>query len=436
MKNFLTSAVTCLLLLSTAIAELKYDGDQVWKVKADTKEKLVLLRDFAVQNSGQIDIWKEAVNVETPAHLHIPHKMQDAVRNTLEGYGLEIDIMIEDMRSLIMDSVKKNNRQKEGRKVKTPKSFMDFNYEEYHPADEIDEWIDMVAAEVPYVTKFQIGVTYEGRTMWALKIQKDPTIKKPTIYLDALIHCREWIGTAATVWMFAQVFSDPALSYLTDNADWYYIPMINKDGYVHTWTDLPNNRLWRKTRSKGVNLEKSDLCQGVDANRNWPAQTWAGDGASGNPCDITYYGPGPASESEVRHLTYFIQSMNDTITAVVSVHSYSQLILWPFNYAEGVYPPNKEEHDTLGQAMADAMYTVEGKTYVQGQGAEVIYVCSGVTTDWTPETGIELHFTFELRDEGEYGFVLPPDQIVPNGQEMLLAMNKLYEQVVARSQQN
>jgi len=82
------------------------------------------------------------------------------------------------------------------------------------------------------------------------------------------------------------------------------------------------------------------------------------------------------------------------------------------------------------------MYTVEGKTYVQGQGAEVIYVCSGVTTDWTPETGIELHFTFELRDEGEYGFVLPPDQIVPNGQEMLLAMNKLYEQVVARSQQN
>ena len=59
-------------------------------------------------------------------------------------------------------------------------------------------------------------------------------------------------------------------------------------------------------------------------------------------------------------------------------------------------------------------------------------VCSGVTTDWTPEAGIDLNFTFELRDTGRYGFLLPPDQIVPNGREMLLAMDVLYRQVMAR----
>ena len=75
-----------------------------------------------------------------------------------------------------------------------------------------------------------------------------------------------------------------------------------------------------------------------------------GDGASANPCDITYHGPAAASESEVRHLTYFINENSDSITAAISVHSYSQLILWPFNYAEGVYPPNKEEHVCINNA--------------------------------------------------------------------------------------
>merc|ERR1719378_216721 len=127
--------------------------------------------------------------------------------------------------------------------------------------------------------------------------------------------------------MFSQVFSDPNLAYLTDNIDWYFVPMVNKDGYAYTWADYPTNRLWRKTRSKGVNLERSELCQGTDGNRNWPSTTWSGPGSSGNPCDITYHGPAPMSEPEVRHLKYFIESNNDTINAVVTTHSYSQLIL-------------------------------------------------------------------------------------------------------------
>ena len=73
---------------------------------------------------------------------------------------------------------------------------------------QIDEWIDMVVAEVDYVTKFQIGVTYEGRPMWALKISKPSASPKKAIYLDSLIHCREWISAAATLWMFAQVGTD------------------------------------------------------------------------------------------------------------------------------------------------------------------------------------------------------------------------------------
>lgn len=31
--------------------------------------------------------------------------------------------------------------------------------------------------------------------------------------------------------------------------------------------------------------------------------------------------------------------------------------------------------------------------------------------------GIPLSYTFEFRDQGTYGFVLPPEQIIPNCQE-------------------
>lgn len=33
--------------------------------------------------------------------------------------------------------------------------------------------------------------------------------------------------------------------------------------------------------------------------------------------------------------------------------------------------------------------------------------------------GATLSYTFELRDTGKYGFVLPEDQIIPNGEEYL-----------------
>lgn len=35
--------------------------------------------------------------------------------------------------------------------------------------------------------------------------------------------------------------------------------------------------------------------------------------------------------------------------------------------------------------------------------------------------GIPLSYTFELRDQVEFGFILPADQIVPNAEELLEA---------------
>lgn len=67
----------------------------------------------------------------------------------------------------------------------------------------------------------------------------------------------------------------------------------------------------------------------------------SGDGSSPHPCSYTYSGPMAASESEVRHLQNYIMGNKNDIKSVVTVHSYSQLILYPYNYAANPCPDDE-----------------------------------------------------------------------------------------------
>ena len=73
--------------------------------------------------------------------------------------------------------------------------------------------------------------------------------------------------------------------------------------YSHT-----KDRLWRKTRSN----HKKFGCVGVDPNRNW-GYHWGGQGASGDPCDETYYGPKAFSEPETRAIRNFIMARKESM---------------------------------------------------------------------------------------------------------------------------
>lgn len=50
-------------------------------------------------------------------------------------------------------------------------------------------------------------------------------------------------------------------------------------------------------------------------------------------------------------------------------------------------------------------------------------VASGGSIDWVAgTTETKVNFGFELRDNGFYGFLLPPDQIIPTAMETLDAV--------------
>lgn len=68
---------------------------------------------------------------------------------------------------------------------------------------------------------------------------------------------------------------------------------------------------------------------GVDANRNW-GHKWGGKGTSNNPCSQIYKGPKASSEPEVRHTQNFLVKLRDSLKLVLSLHSYSQVLLTPW----------------------------------------------------------------------------------------------------------
>ena len=67
----------------------------------------------------------------------------------------------------------------------------------------------------------------------------------------------------------------------------------------------------------------------------------------------------------------------------------------------------------------NALKSVHGKYYKVGCVPCILYTVSGGSTDWSHGPGgIKYTISLELRDLGNHGFILPPNQIIPTGEEV------------------
>lgn len=56
-------------------------------------------------------------------------------------------------------------------------------------------------------------------------------------------------------------------------------------------------------------------------------------------------------------------------------------------------------------------------------------VATGSSGDWVKANfRTPIVFTYELRDKGQYGFILPPEQIIPTGEETLDSLITILEE--------
>ena len=86
-------------------------------------------------------------------------------------------------------------------------------------------------------------------------------------------------------------------------------------------------------------------------------------GASNNKCAETYHGPEAFSEPETANIRDYTLTLDPVPVLSHTLHSYSQLWLWPYGYAYDAYPENYVEIRDLAKEAVDALAAVHGTVF-------------------------------------------------------------------------
>jgi carboxypeptidase T len=371
--------------------------------------------------AGQLDIWethpedKVVIAAVTPAQVRWLRS---------QGYRVEID---SGKTALLSAAVSLDPRY----------YYFDDYYTNANGRYVVDFLEDVNAAYPDLTELIDIGDAWESdhgghpRDIWVLRVTNEdpaygPVEDKPAFFLFATIHAREVAVPELAIRYIKYLTEgydggggyaqDPDVTWLVNYHVAYVLVMQNPDGH---WKNEQDTGYYRRK-----NLDSDDGCSvpswwGVDLNRNHSFLWGCCGGSSGDPCDHTYRGPARGSEPETQAFeSYFATVMRDqngpngddeipptapinTTGLFISLHTYGDLILWPWGFDDYGDSPNATQLRAIGRKFA----------YYTGYdpSATVWYYIDGATDDWTyGKFGIP-SFTFEVGpDSGGCAGFFPP----------------------------
>ncbi|KAI9172626.1 Metallocarboxypeptidase A-like protein [Paramyrothecium foliicola] len=419
--NMKTSGVLALALPALAAAKVSYEGYKVFQIDSHDKYDAVL------------DSLKGLKTVElscTDDHNHIDLAVAPEDLEAFEALGLDTTATIEDLGvELALEETKPYAATVKRDGVASDLPDMSF-FESYHPLDEHFQFLEDIAAAFPDNSEvFTAGYSLENRPIQGIHLWGRDGPGKEAIIWHGTVHAREWISAPTVEYMLYKIvdgYKKRACSSVRtlDNYDFYIMPVVNPDGFVYTHT---TDRLWRKNRQ----ARSFDACVGTDVNRNWPYKWDVPGGSSTNPCSQTYRGEAPADTPEMVVLTNHTLGISETtgIKFFVDWHAFSQLIMLPYGWSCNATAANNDYQMKLAAGVHDAIEAVNGLDFVYGPTCPTIYQTSGVSMDWAYDVAkAELAWGFELRPatQGQGGFVIPPSNIIPSGEEQWAGMKWLF----------
>lgn len=291
-------------------------------------------------------------------------------------------------------------------------------YSQYSSLKILEEkWKSLPRLYSPHVKIEVLGQSRQGRDIFAIRIGNTSDEDPRRILLNAMQHAREWISAHVATYLaeaLAVRAAGPDAEPLS-NVEVIIIPLVNPDGYVYS---NETYRFARKNRHKaGCSTPERD---GVDLNRNWGTDYGGSQSTSRNPCDQVYIGSGAFSEPETKAVRALVLR-TPGVKAHMDIHSYGQVILGAWGYTRDE-PPRNRESNKIGVALERALTATNNKRYVFGRAGDLLYLASGIMTDWVTSQGI-LSYTLELRppldSAGLSGFELPESEIEPTCRETL-----------------
>ncbi|KAH7310616.1 zinc carboxypeptidase [Stachybotrys elegans] len=402
---------------------ISYDGYKVVRVGAQRDLSVSKIQEQIQATITHVDEWERS-DTEITVNLS-PSQLA-----ALESLGLSYETMHEDLgRSIAYES--RNTPQRRGENEKRQAVDDPSWFESYHAWEDHKTWFEDLHAAYPNNSELvSTGTSYQGRDQFGIHFwgSAGPGVQ-PAVLWHGTVHAREWISAMVVEYLTLQLLSgygsNQEVTGFVNSYDFYVFPFVNPDGFVHTQT---TDRLWRKNRQPAP-CSTNSTCIGRDVNRNWP---WMWDanpnGASTDPCSQTYKGAAPADSPEMKGMHSFVDTLRDTqgIKLFIDWHSYSQYLLAPVGYNCTHYVPTLGQHIVMGREVARSIYRVDGVQFVFGPSCAVLYPSTGYSVDYAYEVGgAQWAYLIELRDQGQYGFVLPPELILISAQEQWAGMRTM-----------
>lgn len=207
----------------------------------------------------------------------------------------------------------------------------------------------------------------------------------PTVFLTALLHGVEVIGSVALLRAMERLFTtrDRALARLREKARFVVLPIANPDAFADNMRRL----------ARGSIAFRRGNARGVDLNRNFPhvgaAAPWHPFAGSRRPWSPHYVGPHPLSEPESRAVVAVADEVAPDVA--IGFHSFGDMLLYPWAHTKRANP-RAPAYRALGRAFASAL---RGAPYSVGQATQ-LYPTVGDLDDWLDARHQTLAFTVEV----------------------------------------
>lgn len=244
------------------------------------------------------------------------------------------------------------------------------NSYEYHSYESMTECLITLSEQYPDIVRLEsIGTTYEGRSIWMMKISDNPDQdeNEPAVFFmgahhgnekpsyESLIFFLEFIVKTyydegpSTEGIIGENLSKKRIRSIVNSTEIFVIPMVNPDGVEYNW---------RKNRAPNYGsfgMADEITSYGVDLNRNYgylwhlpfilplrymlpfiiADQSWI------------YRGPHPFSELETKAIRDFVES-KDNIKISLSYHTYGEVIFYPWMHTS-LSNPDEEIFISIGE---------------------------------------------------------------------------------------
>jgi carboxypeptidase T len=415
----ITILLVCLISFTTAFTgEIQQKYSQV-KIFFNSKEQVKnLAREGLIFDHVQI-------KKEKGGRFNFTTVINESELETLNQSGLSFIIETPDMMAAFQKRQKMSGQQLKTLDADDPlQGFELGSMAGFYTLEEAVAELDSMYLLYPNIitAKDSIGTTIEGRTVWMVKISDNPNDDEaePEVLYDALHHARE-PGSMMTLiyymyYLLENYGTDPEVTFLVNNRELYFVPIVNPDGYEYNREIAPDGGgLWRKNKrdnnGDGIFNSSDD---GVDLNRNY-GHGWAYDdnGSSPNFGSSTYRGASAFSEPET-------QIMRDLCIArdfklALNYHTYSNLLIYPWGYIGSFLTPDSNLYQQFATDMT------QYNNYTPGTGDQTVgYLVNGDSDDWMYGEQTTKNKIFAMTPEVgtvSDGFWPDPSRIYPQVQE-------------------